>query len=85
MCLGVPGQIQSIEVEPGGMTTGIVNFGGITKKVCLAFVPEAHLNDYVIVHVGFAISKVDEEEARLVFQYLEQMEELAELHLAQPN
>ena len=58
---------------------GKVDFGGIQKDVCLAYVPEAKLGDYVIVHVGFALSRVDEDEAHKVFEYLKEMEELAEL------
>lgn len=58
---------------------GRVSFGGVVKEISLALVPEAAIGDYVIVHVGVAISKVDEEEARQVFDYLRQMGELAEL------
>ena len=58
---------------------GRVDFSGIIKEASLAFVPEVNLGDYVIVHVGFALSKVDEEEAEKVFEYLQQMDELAEL------
>jgi hydrogenase expression/formation protein HypC len=58
---------------------GKIDFGGITKQASLAYVPEAVVGDYVIVHVGFAISKVDEDEAKKVFEYLREMEELAEL------
>ncbi len=79
MCLGVPGQIVAITQENAWMRVGKVRFGGIVKEVNLAFVPEARVGDYVIVHVGFAISKIDEEEARRVFEYLEQIEELGEL------
>lgn len=62
MCLGVPGRI--IEVQEGGlMRMGRVDFGGITREVCLAYVPEAQVGDWVIVHVGFAISRLGEEEA----------------------
>ena len=53
-----------------------VSFGGITKSVCLAYVPEAVVGDYVVVHVGFAISKVDEQEAAQVFEYLREMDDL---------
>lgn len=60
--------------------TGKVNFGGVTKEVNLAYVPDAQVGDYVIVHVGFALSKIDEDEARRVFEYLEQMGELGELY-----
>ena len=58
---------------------GRVDFGGIIKEACLAYVPEVKIGDYVIVHVGFALSKVDEDEAQKVFEYLKQMDELAEL------
>jgi hydrogenase expression/formation protein HypC len=58
---------------------GKVNFGGILKQVSLAYVPEATVGDYVLVHVGFAISRVDEGEAKKVFEYLAEMDELAEL------
>jgi len=63
MCLGIPGRI--VEVGPEGlMRMGKVDFGGIVREVCLAYVPEAQLGDYVIVHAGFAISQLDEEEAQ---------------------
>ncbi len=80
MCLAVPGKIESISAGDGLLErTGKVNFGGIVKDVNLAYVPEAQVGDYVIVHVGFALSRVDEEEAKQVFDYLRQMEELTEL------
>ena len=85
MCLGVPGKVIKIEENPLGMTMGRVDFAGITKDVCLAYVPEVQLGDYVIVHVGFAISVVDEEEAMQVFEYLKEMDELAELEINQPG
>jgi hydrogenase expression/formation protein HypC len=85
MCLGVPGKVIKIEENPLGMTMGRVDFAGITKDVCLAYVPEVQLGDYVIVHVGFAISVVDEEEAMQVFEYLKEMDELAELEIQQPG
>jgi hydrogenase expression/formation protein HypC len=79
MCLGVPGQILEI-VETDPITrAGRVNFGGIVKEVNLAYVPEAAVGDYVVVHVGFAISRIDEEEAQQVFTYLQQIDELEEL------
>jgi hydrogenase expression/formation protein HypC len=84
MCLGVPGKIVQIDENPTGMTMGRVNFGGVLKEVCLAYVPEAQVGDYVIVHVGFAISQVDEAEAQQVFKFLAEMEELAELEIPQP-
>ena len=63
MCLAIPGKITSISGDDPLMRTGKVDFGGILKEVSLAFVPEANVGDYVIVHVGFALSRVDEEEA----------------------
>lgn len=85
MCLGVPGKVVTIDANPLGMTMGKVNFAGIMKDVCLAYVPEVQVGDYVIVHVGFAISKVDEQEAMKVFEYLREMDELKELEIAQPE
>ncbi|MGO9481693.1 MAG: HypC/HybG/HupF family hydrogenase formation chaperone [Candidatus Kryptoniota bacterium] len=79
MCLGVPGKVMKITDNEIGMTMGEVNFGGISKDVCLAYVPEAKVGDYVIVHVGFAISILDEKEARQVFEYLDKIDELREL------
>jgi hydrogenase expression/formation protein HypC len=79
MCLAVPGQILSVAGDEPLSRTGRVSFGGVVKEVNLALVPEAGVGDYVLVHVGVAISKVDETEARQVFEYLRQMEEMAEL------
>ncbi len=79
MCLAVPGKILSISGEDPLTRTGKIDFGGIHKEASLAYVPEAGVGDYVIVHVGFAISRVDEEEAQKVFEYLREMDELAEL------
>ncbi|MBO3752750.1 HypC/HybG/HupF family hydrogenase formation chaperone [Streptosporangiaceae bacterium NEAU-GS5] len=62
MCLGVPGKI--VEMTGGEPSMGVVDFGGLRREACLAYVPEAAVGDYVIVHVGFAISIVDEQEAR---------------------
>ncbi len=66
MCLAVPGQVVNVADDP--LRTATVSFGGVTKSVSLAFVPEAGVGDYVIVHVGFAISKLDEEAARRTLQ-----------------
>jgi len=79
MCLAVPGKIISVTGDEPLMRTGKVSFGGIVKDASLAYVPEAQVGDYVIVHVGFAISTLDEQEAQQVFEYLRQMDELAEL------
>jgi hydrogenase expression/formation protein HypC len=76
MCLGVPGQLVEI-TQTGELTrAGKINFGGILKEVNLAYVPEAKVGDYVIVHVGFAISRVDEDEAKQIFEYLKEMGDL---------
>jgi hydrogenase expression/formation protein HypC len=81
MCLAVPGKLVSIEGSDPAFRTGKANFGGIVKEVNLAYVPEAKLGDYVLVHVGFALTIVDENEAAKVFTYLEEMGELAELQI----
>lgn len=79
MCLGVPGEIVCIEQDDPLQRTGKVCFGGIMKNVNLTYTPDARVGDYVIVHVGFAISKVDADEAARVFEYLKQIDELEEL------
>jgi hydrogenase expression/formation protein HypC len=70
MCLAIPGKILSSE-EQNGIRTGRIQFGGITREACLDFVPEAAVGDYVMVHVGFAISRVDREEAERSYELLE--------------
>ena len=84
MCLGVPGKVLSIEPSPSGMTMGKVSFGGVAKEVCLAYTPEVEVGEYVIVHAGFALNRLDEAEAQEVFALLAEMqaEELA-LELAE--
>ncbi|HEY2386505.1 MAG TPA: HypC/HybG/HupF family hydrogenase formation chaperone [Candidatus Binatia bacterium] len=72
MCLGIPGEVQSI-TEEGALRMGRVAFGGIVKQVCLAYVPEAETGDFVIVHAGFAISRIDGEAAARVFAYLDEI------------
>ncbi len=80
MCLAIPGQVQEV-YEAHGTRMGKVNFGGVVKDVCLAYVPEVEVGDYAIVHVGVAISKVDEESALETLQLFAEMgildEELA--------
>lgn len=82
MCLAVPGKIISINEGSGGelTRTGKVNFGGIVKEVNLAYTPDAKVDDYVIVHVGFALNTVDESEAKKVFDYLKEVDGLKELN-----
>lgn len=81
MCLAIPGKIESIMGSEDDLLNikARVNFGGILKEVSLAYVPKAQVGDYVIVHVGFALSLVDQQEAVKVFDYLKQMGELEEL------
>ena len=81
MCLAIPGKIQSIELQFGGAEKmAKVSFGGIIKEASLEMVPTADVGDYVLVHVGVAISKVNEEEAHKVFGYLREAGELDELY-----
>lgn len=80
MCLAIPGKIISITNQlDETFRQGKVSFGGIMKEVNLCMVPEAQINDYVLVHVGVAIGIIDEEEARITFEYLKQMGEVDEL------
>jgi hydrogenase expression/formation protein HypC len=76
MCLAVPGKIETISNSP--LITGKVNFGGILKDVALVYVPGAKVGDYVIVHVGFAITLLNEKEAGRIFETLRQIKELEE-------
>jgi hydrogenase expression/formation protein HypC len=82
MCLAVPGKIVSIEGDDPIVRTGRVSFGGIVRRVSLAYIPDASLEEYVLVHAGFAISRIDAEEADRIMGYLEQMDELGELEAA---
>ena len=77
MCLGVPGQVLSVTTDALGVPSGRVSFGGIVKEVCLAYVPEAAVGDWVLVHVGFALAKVDEDEAARTLEALRREGEAA--------
>ena len=79
MCLGVPGQVVEILPDDSGMTMGKVSFGGISREVCLAYVPEVEIGQWVLVHVGFAINTLDEEEAKSIFEALSELEKATEL------
>ena len=81
MCLAIPGKLIEVTEDPQGVRMGKANFGGIVKQVCLEYTPEANAGDYVLVHVGFALSKVDEDEAARTYQLLEEMAQLAELEI----
>jgi hydrogenase expression/formation protein HypC len=84
MCLAVPGKIVSISGEDFARMAR-VSFGGIIKDVSLAYIPEAEVDNYVLVHVGFALSVVDEAEALRTFECLKQLGDLGELEVPEPN
>lgn len=79
MCLAIPGKVVSISGDDPLTRMGRIDFSGVIKQASLAYVPEVRIGDYVIVHVGFALSKVDEDEAQKVFEYLRQMDGLGDL------
>ena len=70
MCLSVPGKLLE-KVDVGGVLAGKVQFGGVVRDVCLDLLPEAEVGEYVLVHVGYAITRVDEDEARKSYEYME--------------
>jgi hydrogenase expression/formation protein HypC len=78
MCLAIPGKVIET-LESDGLKMARVSFGGMVKQVCLEYTPEATIGDYVLVHVGFALSRVDEQEAERTFKLLEELGQLAEL------
>lgn len=77
MCLGVPGKIVNI-YEAEGLTMGQIDFGGTVREACLAYVPEARVGDYAVIHVGFAISLLSEEEAAATLETLREMVDIEE-------
>jgi hydrogenase expression/formation protein HypC len=79
MCLAIPGKIVGFH-DKFGVRMSKVDFGGVTREACMDYVPDARIGEYVLVHVGFAISKVDEEEARRTYRYLEEMDQLQEIY-----
>jgi len=72
MCLGVPGKITQI-YEVAGLKMARVDFGGVVKEACLEYIPEAQVGDYTVIHVGFAISRIDQEEAHRTFELLQEL------------
>lgn len=78
MCLAIPGKVVET-FDRGGMQMARVQFGGVTREACLAYVPETRVGEYVLVHVGFALSRVDEEEARRTYEALMELDQLGEL------
>jgi hydrogenase expression/formation protein HypC len=83
MCLGIPGKVLSTYREHD-VLMGKVDFSGVCKRVCLEHVPDVTIGDYVLVHVGFALSRIDEAEARQVFDFLERLQQLDELRVPSP-
>jgi hydrogenase expression/formation protein HypC len=83
MCLAIPGRLVETSREDD-IAMGKVDFGGTRKRVCLEHVPDAKVGDYVLVHVGFALSRIDEAEARRVFEFLAEMKALEELEVPSP-
>lgn len=83
MCLGIPGKVVETYQEHD-VLMGKVDFGGVSKRVCLEHVPAAKIGEYVLVHVGFALSVLDETEARRVFEFLDEMKQLDELKVPSP-
>jgi hydrogenase expression/formation protein HypC len=79
MCLAIPGKLLDVQINPEGVRMGRASFGGIVKQVCLEYTPDATQGDYVLVHVGFALSKVDEEEAARTYRLLDELKQLGEL------
>ena len=80
MCLGVPGKIVEI-YDSGGLQMGKIDFGGVTREACLAYVPEAQIGDYTVIHVGFALHLISEEEAIETLELLRQLAEAGEEEL----
>ena len=80
MCLAIPGKVVSL-FESEGMMMGKVNFGGIVKQVCLQYTPDVKVGEYVVVHVGFSLSKMNEEEATKTYKLLEDLNQLSELDI----
>ena len=81
MCLAIPGKVLEIQQDTAGVRMAKANFGGIVKPVCLEYTPEVNMGDYVLVHVGFALSKVDEEQAARTYNALKEMQQLDELNV----
>lgn len=84
MCLAIPGKVLDITQDSAGLRMGRTNFGGIVKKICLEYTPEARVGDFVLVHVGFALNTINEEEALRTYKLLEEMNQLTELEDPEP-
>jgi hydrogenase expression/formation protein HypC len=77
MCLGVPGKVIDI-YDSGGLTMGKVDFGGVVREACLSYVPDVRIGEYVVIHVGFAINQLSEQEAQETLDLLRQISDLGE-------
>ncbi len=77
MCLGIPGRIVEV-YESGGLAMGKIDFDGVTREACLAYVPEARVGDYAIIHVGFALNVISEQEAQETLELLRQIDDLSQ-------
>ncbi len=77
MCLGIPGKVVEL-LRDGDLLMGKVDFGGVALQVCLEYVPDVRVNEYVVVHVGFALSRIDEQEALKIFELLRELDQLEE-------
>ncbi len=84
MCLGIPGKVVET-YEEHDVLMGKVDFGGVSKQICLSMTPDVQEGQYVIVHVGFALQVIDEAEARQIFAFLEAMDDLDELSVGNPE
>jgi len=81
MCLAIPGKVIEIQDDAAGVRMGKANFGGIVKQVCLEYTPEVLCGDYILVHVGFALGKVDPVQAQRTYQALAELNQLSEIHV----
>jgi hydrogenase expression/formation protein HypC len=84
MCLAIPGKLVERVPHSSGIRMGKVDFGGIVKQICLEYTPEAEVGDYVLVHVGFALSRIDQAEAQRTYELLKEMAQLEELQIPDP-
>ena len=85
MCLGIPGMVTQINAPENGLLMGRVNFGGLEREVCLGYTPEVKVGDYVLVHVGFALSVLDPEAAQQLLADLSEIERLGQMAEATPD
>ncbi len=83
MCLAIPGKLIEIRPDPSGIKMGKANFGGIVKQICLEYTPEAEVGQYILVHVGFALSTIDEADAQRTYDLLKELGGLDELEIAE--